>query len=82
MFMVDEATAEAIRQAYTESGELSAVVALRRRFPGITDNENARLCVRSIARWKPPSPVPVEKPQTGVHPAELRFYTVAYCTPG
>jgi hypothetical protein len=49
MFVVDEATAEAIRQAYVESGELSAIVELRRRFPGITDNENARLCVRSIA---------------------------------
>jgi hypothetical protein len=65
MFVVDEATAEAIRQAYMESGELSAVVELRRRFPGITDNENARLCVRSIARWKPQPPVPPKKPRTG-----------------
>lgn len=48
MFVVDEAAAEAIRQAY-EGGEPSAVAGLRRRFPGITDDENARLCARSIA---------------------------------
>ncbi len=53
MFMVDEATAEAIRRAYDEGGELSAVVELRRHFPGIADNANARLCVRSITSWKP-----------------------------
>ena len=49
MFCVDEATAESIRRAYTEDGEFSAVVELRRHFPGIADNENARLCVRTIA---------------------------------
>jgi hypothetical protein len=58
MFMVDEATAAAIRKAYEEGGELSAVVELRRRFPGITDNESARLCVRSIASWQPRPPQP------------------------
>src|ERR1700712_1761533 len=42
MFAVDEPTAAAIRKAYVESGELSAVVELRRHFPGIVDNENAR----------------------------------------
>ena len=42
MFMVDESTAEAIRRVYQESGELSAVVELRRHFPGITDNEIGR----------------------------------------
>ena len=51
MFTVDEPTAAAIRKAYLESGELSAVVELRRHFPGIVDNENARLCVRTIASW-------------------------------
>ena len=51
MFVVDEPTAAAIRKAYLESGELSAVVELRRRFPGIVNNENARLCVRAIASW-------------------------------
>jgi hypothetical protein len=33
MFSVDEATAAAIRQVFEESGELSAVVELRRHFP-------------------------------------------------
>ena len=56
MFLVDEQTAEAIRKAYAESGELSAVVELRRRFPGITDNANARLYVRAIASWQPLPP--------------------------
>jgi hypothetical protein len=58
MFTVDESTAEAIRRAYEEGGELSAVVELRRRFPGITDNVNARRCVRAIASWTPLPPLP------------------------
>ncbi len=58
MFSVDAATAEAIRQVYDERGELSAAVELRRHFPGIMDNENARLCVRTIVSWKPLPPLP------------------------
>jgi hypothetical protein len=58
MFSVDEATAEAIRQVFEESGELSAAIELRRRFPGITDNATARLCVRAIAGWTPLPPLP------------------------
>ncbi len=65
MFVVDEPTAAAIRKAYLESGELSAVVELRQRFPGIVDNENARLCVRTIASWQPLPPPPLKKPRTG-----------------
>jgi hypothetical protein len=57
MFVVTEADAAAIRAAYEQEGELSAAIELRRRFPGITDNEKARQCVRSIAGWTPP-PVP------------------------
>jgi hypothetical protein len=49
MFVVDEPAAAAIHKAYFESGELSAVVELRRHFLGIVDNENARSCVRTIA---------------------------------
>jgi hypothetical protein len=30
-----------------------AAVELRRLFPGITDNVQARECVRTIAGWKP-----------------------------
>ena len=58
MFTVDEATAAAIRRAFNESGELSAVVELRRHFPLIADNEQARVCVRAIASWKPLPPKP------------------------
>jgi hypothetical protein len=58
MFTVSESEAEAIRRAYEAGGELSAVVELRRHFPGIADNENARLCVRTIASWSPRPPQP------------------------
>jgi hypothetical protein len=57
MFCVSEADAAAIRTAYEQDGELSAAVELRRLFPGIVDNENARACVRSIAGW---TPLPVQ----------------------
>ena len=61
MFTVSESAAEAIRRAYQDGGELSAVVELRRQFPGITDNENARLCVRTIASWAPLPPLPPKR---------------------
>ncbi len=53
MFVVSEAEATAIRNAWHEGGELAAVVELRRLFPGIPDNENARACARTIAGWTP-----------------------------
>jgi hypothetical protein len=62
MFMVDEGSAEAIRQALEQGGELSAVAELRRRFPLITDNTEARRCVRIIAGWRP---LPKAKPTGG-----------------
>lgn len=55
MFCVDEVTAEAIRRAFHEEGELSAVIELRRHFPLITDNARGRECVRIIAGWRPVS---------------------------
>jgi len=59
MFTVDEATADAIRRAYDESGELAGVVEFRRHFP-LIDSVHAHNCVRVIARWQPiPEPVPV-----------------------
>jgi hypothetical protein len=58
MFTISESEAEAIRHAYDAGGELAAVAELRRHFPGIADNENARLCVRSIAGWTPRPPQP------------------------
>jgi hypothetical protein len=65
MFSVDEPTAAAIRKAFEESGELSAVVELRRHFPGIADNANARLCVRAIAGWTPLPALPRKRTRTG-----------------
>ena len=53
MFTVDEQTAESIRRAVEDGGELAGVVELRRHFPLITDNANARRCVQMIAAWKP-----------------------------
>jgi hypothetical protein len=53
MYVVTEADAAAIREAYETDGELSAAVELRRRFPGITDNAAAREQARRIAAWTP-----------------------------
>ena len=53
MFVVTEADAAAIRAVFTQEGELSAAIELRRRFPGITDNAEARECARTIAGWQP-----------------------------
>jgi hypothetical protein len=54
MFAIDELTAEAVRRALNESGELAAIVELRRHFPLIGDNAKASVCVRAIASWGPP----------------------------
>jgi hypothetical protein len=47
------ADAAAIRAAFDRGGELSAAVELRRLFPGVADNAQARECARTIAAWKP-----------------------------
>ena len=52
MFVVTEADAAAIRAAFNQGGEFSAAVELRRRFPGIADNAQAREA-RTFAAWKP-----------------------------
>ena len=52
MFSVTKAEAIAIRDAFHQRGELSAVIELRRLFPGVTDNRQARECVRMIADWR------------------------------
>jgi hypothetical protein len=60
MFIVSEEAATAIRAIFNEHGELWAAIELRRRFPGIIDNENARAFARSIASWAPlPVPAPM-----------------------
>src|SRR3954465_2308916 len=53
MFVVDEPTAEAIRRAFDEGGELSGIVEFRRHFPLISDHAKARECVRIIAGRTP-----------------------------
>jgi hypothetical protein len=58
MFVVTEADAAAIRAAFEQCGELAAAVELRRLFPGVTDNAQARECARTIAGWKPLSVMP------------------------
>ena len=56
--MVDEETADAIRRAWDEGGELAAAVELRRHFPLIADNADARRCVRTIVGWAQRRPAP------------------------
>ena len=53
MFLVDEATAEAIRRAWNEHGELAAIVELQRHFPGagVSGQPNAQRCVYAIVGW-------------------------------
>ena len=67
MFVVTEADAAAIRAAFHEKGELSAIIKLRQCFPGITDHAQARACARTIAGWQPPpaAPCPVVPLRSG-----------------
>ncbi len=44
MFVVTKEDDAAIRAVYEQQGEFAAAVELRRRFPGITDNAQARGC--------------------------------------
>ena len=53
MFSVSEEQAVIIRTAFEQRGELSAVVELRRLFPGVGNIAWARECVRTIAGWQP-----------------------------
>jgi hypothetical protein len=55
MFVVTEAEAAAIRAVFEQRSEFAAAIELRRRFPGIADNAQARECARTIASWKPRS---------------------------
>ena len=63
MFAVTEAEAAAVRAAFEQGGELAAAVELRRLFPGITDNADARECARAIAGWKLLPPRPPVRPR-------------------
>ena len=57
MFAVSEEAAAAIRAAFDQGGEFSAAIELRRWFPGIEDNVQARACARIIASWAPLPPI-------------------------
>ncbi len=70
MFSVTEAEAAAIRRAFEEEGELSAMIEVRRLFPGIPDNAKARECARTIAGWRPVPVAPV--PMTRLQPRQKR----------
>ena len=61
MFAATEEDEAAIRAVYQQRGEFAAAVELRQRFPGITDNAQARACARSIAGWKPLPLRPVKR---------------------
>ena len=58
MFVVSETQATAIRAAFDQAGEFAAALELRRLFPGITDNAEARDCARTIAGWRPLQALP------------------------
>ena len=73
MFVVTEADAAAIRAVYQQRGELSAAIELRRRFPGVTDNAEAREWARTIAGWKPlPAALPLRPVKRMPKPPQLR----------
>ena len=61
MFSVSEEQAVIIRTAFEQRGKLSAVVELRRLFPGVGNIAWARECVRTIADWQPVMPVLAER---------------------
>ena len=63
MVVVTEAEAAAIRAVFDQRGELSAAIELRRLFPAITDNVQARECARVIAGWMPLPPRPPRLPR-------------------
>ena len=63
MFVVTEADAAAIRAVYEQRGEFSAALELRRLFPGIADNAQARMWARTIAGWKPSAALPLRPVQ-------------------
>ncbi len=57
MFAVSEEDAAAIKAAFEQGGEFSAAIELRRRFPLIQDNDQAREHARIIAGWQPIPPI-------------------------
>jgi hypothetical protein len=60
-FVVTEEDEAAIRAVYEQRGEFAAAIELRRRFPGIADNAQARKFARTIAGWRPLPLRPVKR---------------------
>src|SRR3954466_1223456 len=72
MFAVDERTAEAIRQAYEDGGELAGAVELRRHFPLIADTRRAASPRCLAARWRSAR---TAQNAAGTHPSRLACRT-------
>jgi hypothetical protein len=66
MFVVTEEDEAANRAVYEQRGEFAAAVELRQRFPGITDNAQARECARTIAWLEATAAAPGEADAEGV----------------
>jgi hypothetical protein len=69
MFVVTEAEATAIRTAFDQGGEFAAAVELRRLFPGVTDNTQARECAHHRRLGEP---LPAPRPRHGRLPNKRR----------
>jgi hypothetical protein len=72
MFVVSEEAAAAIRAAYETGGEFSPAVELRRHFPGIIDNAEARGFARTVAGWQPLLLKPTKPPKVRPMPPRGR----------
>ena len=55
MFSISDKDIAAIQAAFERGGELSATIEVRRIFPGIPDNAEARRIALIIAGWEPVS---------------------------
>ena len=71
MFSLNEDEITSVRAAFDTGGEFAASVELRRLFPGITDLQKARQCVRTIVGWSRPVPA-TQKGANSVLPLRRR----------
>lgn len=67
MFSLSEDEIASICAAFDTGGEFAASVELRRLFPGITDLQKARQCVRTIVGWSRPASA-IQKGANSVSP--------------
>ena len=82
VFCVTEAEAAAIRAVFLEEGELTAAIELRRLFPGIPDNAQARAHARTIAGWQPCRPIRPRRRGAAARRRRRELRKPAWCTPG